>query len=55
MLSDTPSVTIYYTLNGSRPEPFESLSYEGKNTVKYREPFKLAAGKRTVKALAVSA
>ncbi|KAK2183985.1 hypothetical protein NP493_288g03000 [Ridgeia piscesae] len=53
--SDTPGVTIYYTVNGSRPQPFEPLSYEGKNTYKYREPFKLPAGKRTVKALALSA
>ena len=42
---------IFYTLNGSKPDPFQSFGK--KFTFKYEKPFRLATGKVTVKALAM--
>uniref|UniRef100_A0A8C6YUG5 Double zinc ribbon and ankyrin repeat domains 1 n=1 Tax=Nothoprocta perdicaria TaxID=30464 RepID=A0A8C6YUG5_NOTPE len=52
--SDTPEVTIYYTLDGSKPEVARKPGYGEHNTFKYKEPIVLPAGKITVKALAVA-
>uniref|UniRef100_A0A8C0GKG5 Uncharacterized protein n=1 Tax=Chelonoidis abingdonii TaxID=106734 RepID=A0A8C0GKG5_CHEAB len=52
--SDTPDVTIYYTLDGSKPELFRRPGYGERNTFKYKEPITLPDGKITVKALAVT-
>ncbi|ELU16303.1 hypothetical protein CAPTEDRAFT_151808 [Capitella teleta] len=52
--SETAGATIYYTTNGGKPEPFLVHGPAAKSTFKYREPFCLPGGKRTVKALAVS-
>uniref|UniRef100_A0A8C3SEH5 Double zinc ribbon and ankyrin repeat-containing protein 1 n=1 Tax=Chelydra serpentina TaxID=8475 RepID=A0A8C3SEH5_CHESE len=50
--SDTPDVTIYYTLDGSKPELFRRPGYGEHNTFKYKGPVTLPDGKITVKALA---
>ena len=52
--SETVGASIYYTVNGKNPAPFEKHSVEAKSTMKYMQPFRLAGGKRTVKALAVA-
>uniref|UniRef100_A0A8C3SBI6 Double zinc ribbon and ankyrin repeat-containing protein 1 n=1 Tax=Chelydra serpentina TaxID=8475 RepID=A0A8C3SBI6_CHESE len=52
--SDTPDVTIYYTLDGSKPELFRRPGYGEHNTFKYKGPVTLPDGKITVKALAVT-
>ncbi|KAL5008801.1 hypothetical protein ScPMuIL_014382 [Solemya velum] len=51
--SDTREVTIYYTINGSKPDPFPRVGVE-KFTMQYRGPFTLPPGKQTVKALALA-
>ncbi|KAI6071480.1 Double zinc ribbon and ankyrin repeat-containing protein 1 [Aix galericulata] len=52
--SDTPEVSIYYTLDGSKPEPNKKLGYGEHNTFKYKSPIILPVGKIMVKALAVT-
>ncbi|XP_065611270.1 double zinc ribbon and ankyrin repeat-containing protein 1 [Cyrtonyx montezumae] len=52
--SDTPEVSIYYTLDGSKPELFRKPGYGEHNTFKYKNPILLPVGKITVKALAVT-
>ncbi|KAM9016327.1 double zinc ribbon and ankyrin repeat-containing protein 1 isoform 2-T2 [Ara ararauna] len=52
--SDTPEVSIYYTLDGSKPELFRKPGYGEHNTFKYKGPIMLPAGKIMVKALAVT-
>ena len=41
-------------MSGQKPEPFNTMSPAGKMTYKYRVPFRLPAGKKVVKAMAVS-
>ncbi|XP_002740895.1 double zinc ribbon and ankyrin repeat-containing protein 1-like [Saccoglossus kowalevskii] len=50
--TDTQGSEIYYTTNGTKPEPFQKQGE--RTTLKYRRPFLLGEGKRTVKAVAVS-
>jgi annexin A6 len=52
--SDTKNVDIYFTTNGSKPDPFQPHSMNGKYTIKYKKTFRLPEGKRTVKAIAVT-
>ncbi|KFP41279.1 Double zinc ribbon and ankyrin repeat-containing protein 1, partial [Chlamydotis macqueenii] len=52
--SDTPEVSIYYTLDGSKPELLRNASYGEHNTLKYTGPIVLPVGKVMVKALAVT-
>uniref|UniRef100_A0A7M4ETV0 Double zinc ribbon and ankyrin repeat domains 1 n=1 Tax=Crocodylus porosus TaxID=8502 RepID=A0A7M4ETV0_CROPO len=52
--SDTPDVTIYYTLDGSKPELFKKSCYGEHNTFKYKEPITLPDGKIMVRAMAVT-
>ncbi|XP_021245266.1 double zinc ribbon and ankyrin repeat-containing protein 1 isoform X3 [Numida meleagris] len=52
--SDTPEVSIYYTLDGSKPELFRKPGYGEHNTFEYKSPIVLPVGKITVKALAVT-
>lgn len=54
MLTETEGVKIYYTVNGMKPEPFQSIGPAARATHVYQEPFNLASGKRTIKAIAVS-
>ncbi|KAL3873518.1 hypothetical protein ACJMK2_036625 [Sinanodonta woodiana] len=51
--TETHDVDIFYTLNGTKPEPFPRAGVE-KCTMKYMGPFTVPAGKQTVKAMAVS-
>ena len=51
---ETPHCNIYFTTEGSKPNPF-AQRYAGRDiTFKFRAPFCLKPGKRTVKAVAVS-
>uniref|UniRef100_A0A8C0IIV5 Double zinc ribbon and ankyrin repeat-containing protein 1 n=1 Tax=Bubo bubo TaxID=30461 RepID=A0A8C0IIV5_BUBBB len=52
--SDTPEVSIYYTLDGSKPELIRKPGYGDHNTFKYKGPIILPVGKIMVKALAVT-
>ncbi|NWQ75490.1 DZAN1 protein, partial [Columbina picui] len=52
--SDTPGVSIYYTLDGSKPELNRKPGYGEHNTFKYKGPIVLPVGKIMVKALAVT-
>jgi len=51
---DTANAVIYYTLNGEKPAPFQTIGPAAKATFMYHEPFTLPAGKQTIKAVAVS-
>ncbi|XP_063683542.1 double zinc ribbon and ankyrin repeat-containing protein 1-like isoform X2 [Bolinopsis microptera] len=46
---DTPNTTIFYTINGEKPVPFDTKS---RWTYTYTGPFLLSAGKRTIKSVA---
>ncbi|RUS85675.1 hypothetical protein EGW08_006551 [Elysia chlorotica] len=50
--TESKEASIYYTINGWKPEPFKKIGE--KCTLKYHGPFTLPAGKQTVKAVAVS-
>ncbi|KAM7061239.1 double zinc ribbon and ankyrin repeat-containing protein 1 isoform 1-T1 [Acridotheres tristis] len=52
--SDTPGASIYYTLDGSKPELIWKPGYGACNTVEYKGPITLPVGKIMVKALAVT-
>ena len=51
--SETPNAEIFFTIDGSKPDPFSALGAD-RNTIKYTRPFKLREGKKTVKAVALS-
>ncbi|KAL8586295.1 hypothetical protein ACOMHN_058675 [Nucella lapillus] len=50
--TETKDTKVFYTTNGSKPDPFQRFG--DKCTLQYRAPFTLAAGKQTVKAVAVT-
>ncbi|XP_053169555.1 double zinc ribbon and ankyrin repeat-containing protein 1 isoform X5 [Hemicordylus capensis] len=50
----TPGVTIYYTVDGSKPQLFRKVGNGDHNTFKYKAPIALPDGKITVKAVAVT-
>ncbi|XP_045082447.1 double zinc ribbon and ankyrin repeat-containing protein 1 isoform X3 [Coregonus clupeaformis] len=52
--SDTPDVTIYYTLNGTKPEVTKRPGFGENSTLKYSRPIRLPEGKVSVKALAIT-
>ncbi|NWU45245.1 DZAN1 protein, partial [Hylia prasina] len=52
--SDTPGASIYYTLDGSKPELIRKPGYGACNTLEYKGPIILPVGKIMVKALAVT-
>ena len=52
--SDTEGAAIYYTLNGTKPTPFQTIGPSAKSTFLYQDPFVLSPGKRTIKAIAVT-
>uniref|UniRef100_W5NFB6 Double zinc ribbon and ankyrin repeat-containing protein 1 n=1 Tax=Lepisosteus oculatus TaxID=7918 RepID=W5NFB6_LEPOC len=52
--SDTPDVSIFFTLDGSKPEVLKKPGFGESSTLRYRGPVALPEGKVTVKALAVS-
>lgn len=53
-LSDTPGASIYYTLDGSKPELIRKPGHGACNTLEYKGPILLPVGKIMVKALAVT-
>ncbi|XP_068088326.1 double zinc ribbon and ankyrin repeat-containing protein 1 isoform X2 [Hyperolius riggenbachi] len=52
--SDSPDVSIFYTLDGSKPELYKKVGHLENTALKYRGPFTLPDGKITVKSVAVS-
>uniref|UniRef100_A0A8D2NII0 Double zinc ribbon and ankyrin repeat domains 1 n=1 Tax=Zosterops lateralis melanops TaxID=1220523 RepID=A0A8D2NII0_ZOSLA len=52
--SDTPGASIYYTLDGSKPELIKKPGYRACNTLEYKGPITLPVGKIMVKAMAVT-
>uniref|UniRef100_A0A8C3XDS3 Double zinc ribbon and ankyrin repeat domains 1 n=1 Tax=Cyanoderma ruficeps TaxID=181631 RepID=A0A8C3XDS3_9PASS len=52
--SDTPGASIYYTLDGSKPEVIRKPGYWACNTLEYKGPIRLPVGKIMVKAMAVT-
>ncbi|KAM4903567.1 double zinc ribbon and ankyrin repeat-containing protein 1 [Sylvia borin] len=52
--SDTPGASIYYTLDGSKPELIRKPGYGTCNTLEYKGPIILPVGKIMVKAMAVT-
>ncbi|KAF4794025.1 hypothetical protein TURU_105511 [Turdus rufiventris] len=52
--SDTPRASIYYTLDGSKPELIWKPGHGICNTLEYKGPITLPVGKIMVKALAVT-
>jgi hypothetical protein len=53
LLKETLNAEIFFTIDGSKPDPFAALGAD-RNTIKYTKPFKLREGKKTVKAVALS-
>lgn len=51
MQTNTKGCVIFYTLNGSKPDPFKKIG--DKTTYHYSKPITLRPGKRTLKAIAV--
>ena len=49
--SKTANTTIFYTIDGSKPDPFKKLGQS--STYKYTKPIYLGVGKITLKAMAV--
>ena len=52
--TETAGASIFYTTNGLNPAPFQKHGPEAKATLKYSQPFRLAGGRRTLKAVAVA-
>ncbi|XP_036400366.1 double zinc ribbon and ankyrin repeat-containing protein 1 [Megalops cyprinoides] len=52
--SDTQNVTVYYTLDGSKPEVVKRPGFGENSTLMYSGPIHLPEGKVSVKALAVA-
>ncbi|CAM2705420.1 unnamed protein product [Rotaria socialis] len=52
--SDTPSVRIYFTVDGTKPSPFQPFKTGVVSTYLYRGAFRLGPGRRVVKAVAVT-
>ena len=50
--SASPNVKIFYTLNGTKPNPFER-DFKKSPTFPYTAPFTLCIGKHTIKTLAI--
>ncbi|XP_022521113.2 double zinc ribbon and ankyrin repeat-containing protein 1 [Astyanax mexicanus] len=52
--SDSPDVSVFYTLDGSKPEVLRRPEVRGSSTMTYSEPIYLPSGKVSVRALAVT-
>jgi hypothetical protein len=52
--SDVPNVRIYFTVDGTKPDPFQVYRPGNISTYLYRGAFRLGPGKRIVKAIAVT-
>jgi len=51
---DTPYTKIYFSTDGTKPNPFQIGVAGRESTFKYRAPFTLNEGKRTIKGIAIS-
>ncbi|KAF7257933.1 hypothetical protein EG68_05677 [Paragonimus skrjabini miyazakii] len=51
--SETPNARIYFTTDGSKPNPWKKKSKGSDKTFTYKAPFSLRPGRRIVKAMAV--
>lgn len=51
---ETPRSKIYFSTDGTKPNPFQMKVGGRESTFKYRAAFSLKSGKRTLKAVAVS-
>lgn len=51
---DVPHVRIYFTVDGTKPDPFQVFRTGLVSTHLYRGAFRLGHGRRTVKAIAVT-
>lgn len=56
--SETKDVDIYYTLDGSKPDPFVPVATR-RSTIQYKKPFRISkqiasVGKVTIRVIAVS-
>ena len=54
LLTDTPDTKIYFTADGTKPNPFQRKIGGKEVTHRYTAPFTLKEGKRTIKAIAVT-
>ncbi|ELU00439.1 hypothetical protein CAPTEDRAFT_123741 [Capitella teleta] len=52
--TDTPECKIYFSTDGSKPNPFQLKVGGRETTFKYKGSFSLKPGKRTIKVVAVS-
>ncbi|XP_062845596.1 double zinc ribbon and ankyrin repeat-containing protein 1 [Trichomycterus rosablanca] len=52
--SDTPDVSVFYTLDGTKPEVPRRPGLRENSTLKYTEPIRLPSGKVCVRAVAVT-
>lgn len=52
--SETPNTKIYFTADGAKPNPFQRKIGGREITHRYKDPFTLKDGKRTIKAVAVA-
>jgi len=52
--SDVPNIRIYFTVDGTKPDPFQVFRTGYISTYLYRGAFRLGPGKRIVKAIAVT-
>ena len=51
---ESPDCKIYFSTDGSKPNPFQPRFAGRETTFKYKGPFTLKAGKRTLKVVAVN-
>ncbi|CAF2947711.1 unnamed protein product [Rotaria sp. Silwood2] len=52
--SDVPNVRIYFTVDGTKPDPFQIFRTGSISTYLYRGAFRLGSGRRVLKAIAVT-
>jgi len=53
-VTGTPECKIYFTTDGSKPNHMQPKVGGRETTFKYRGPFTMSSGKRTLKAIAVA-
>lgn len=51
---EVPNVKIYFSVDGTKPDPFQIFRTGHVSTYLYRGAFRLGPGRRTVKAIAVT-